>query len=314
MATYKLTTGTDTVVGTSADDTVDGTAATLNPSDSLDGGGGYNTLALFGSGTFDLSALAQFVNFQEVDVTNITGGQSNLTLPNGIGLTVNVDNESGNGGTINLADSAVTLNLGSSGNYTVNGSTGTATISGSNGGHFHLSGGDETINLTGGNNGTFYLSTGAANITSSGVYLNDVYVSSGKSTIDFSNSSYNYIIVQDVSTINYNDIFTGYNSNENYLYVDGSGQSNHGALHGRWSRFRRYWHGDLHRWQWENRSGQHQRQSDQLHGKSLLACRRGDHIELVDQPRPSGEHLHGRCRQQRVARYHTAKTPKYNAS
>src|ERR1700681_2313642 len=108
MATFTLTTGADTFVGTSADETVDGTSATLNPSDSLDGGGGYNVLALYGGGTFDLSSLVQFTNFQEVDVTNITGGQSDLTLRNGIGLSVNVDNESNNGGTINLADSAVT--------------------------------------------------------------------------------------------------------------------------------------------------------------------------------------------------------------
>ena len=75
MTTFTLTTGADTIVGTPADDTVEGTAATLNATDSLDGGGGYNTLALFGSGTFDLSSLAQFVNFQEVDVTNITAAQ-----------------------------------------------------------------------------------------------------------------------------------------------------------------------------------------------------------------------------------------------
>ena len=73
MTTFSLTTGTDTFVGTAAHDTVDATSATLNAPDSLDGGG-YNTLALFGSGNFDLSGLAQFTNFQEVDVTNITGG------------------------------------------------------------------------------------------------------------------------------------------------------------------------------------------------------------------------------------------------
>jgi hypothetical protein len=203
MTTFTLTTGADTIVGTPADDTVEGTAATLNATDSLDGGGGYNTLALFGSGTFDLSSLAQFVNFQEVDVTNITGGQSNLTLGNGIGLTVNVDNESGSGGTINLADSAVTLNLGSSANYTVYASTGAAAIS------------------TSTYDGRFFLSSGDATVTVNG-YANYIWVSSGKATVDLSNSfAYNYIFIQDVGSINYNDDFIG--GNTNYLYVDGSG-------------------------------------------------------------------------------------------
>src|SRR3954470_19788779 len=102
MANYTLTTGTDTFVGTSADETVNGTSAALNATDSLDGGTGYDALALFGSGTFDLSSLAQFIGFEEVDVTNITGGASNLTLRNGVDLTVNVDNETGNGGTVQL--------------------------------------------------------------------------------------------------------------------------------------------------------------------------------------------------------------------
>src|SRR3954469_20419033 len=107
MTTFNLTTDPDTFVGTGVDDdTVDGTAAALNPTDSLDGGGGHDTLAMFGSGTFDLAALVQFTGFEEVDVTNITGGQSNLTLRNGSALTVNIDNQTGSGGNVNLADGA----------------------------------------------------------------------------------------------------------------------------------------------------------------------------------------------------------------
>jgi hypothetical protein len=70
-------------VGTSGDDTVNWTASTLNAADSLDGGAGHDTLALFGSGTFNLSALAQFIGIEEVDVTNTSGGASNLVLRNG---------------------------------------------------------------------------------------------------------------------------------------------------------------------------------------------------------------------------------------
>ncbi|MET4156387.1 hypothetical protein ABIC08_009335, partial [Bradyrhizobium sp. RT9b] len=36
MTTYTLTTGTDTIVGTSNDDTINGTAATLNSADQID--------------------------------------------------------------------------------------------------------------------------------------------------------------------------------------------------------------------------------------------------------------------------------------
>lgn len=76
MANSALTTGTDTFVGTSGDDTVNANSATLNPTDSLDGDHGHDTLALFGAGSFDLSALAQFTNFEEVDLTNVSGGRS----------------------------------------------------------------------------------------------------------------------------------------------------------------------------------------------------------------------------------------------
>ena len=40
MANFTLTVGADTVVGGAADDTVNGTAATLNAGDSLTGGAG----------------------------------------------------------------------------------------------------------------------------------------------------------------------------------------------------------------------------------------------------------------------------------
>src|SRR5262249_50913384 len=186
-------------------DTVDATSATPNAPDILDGGGGYNTLALFGSGNFDLSGLAQFTNFQEVDLTNITGGQSNLTLRNGIDLTVNVGNESGSGGTIHLASGATTLNLSStSSNYTVYASTGTA-----------------TINVNGSyNNDRFYLSSGDVTINISGGVYNYVYTSSGKATVNFGGTSYNNNIFLDGGSLNYNDAFTAstYLGQSSYQY------------------------------------------------------------------------------------------------
>src|ERR1700709_2347463 len=82
-----LTTSDDTITGTSGDDTVNATSASaLNPGDHLDGGAGYDTLGLFGSGTFDLSTLAQFTGFEAVNLTNTTGGASNLVLRDGADL------------------------------------------------------------------------------------------------------------------------------------------------------------------------------------------------------------------------------------
>jgi hypothetical protein len=52
MANFTPTTGADTVVGSASDDTVNGTAATLNAGDSLTGGAGTDVLALYGSGAF----------------------------------------------------------------------------------------------------------------------------------------------------------------------------------------------------------------------------------------------------------------------
>jgi hypothetical protein len=60
MANFTLTTGPDTFVGGAGDNTVYGTAATLNAGDSLTGGPGTNVLELIGSGTFDISQLASF--------------------------------------------------------------------------------------------------------------------------------------------------------------------------------------------------------------------------------------------------------------
>jgi hypothetical protein len=67
MPTTSLTIDPDTFIGTTADETVTGTSTTLNSADTLDGGGGHDTLQLFGSGTFNLSTLAQFTGFEELD-------------------------------------------------------------------------------------------------------------------------------------------------------------------------------------------------------------------------------------------------------
>ena len=66
----KLTAGSDTVTGTATNDTVNGTAATLNAGDSLAGGAGTDTLALYGSGNFQVDQLASFTGFESITITN----------------------------------------------------------------------------------------------------------------------------------------------------------------------------------------------------------------------------------------------------
>jgi hypothetical protein len=77
MTTFKLTTGIDTLV-VGQNDTVNGTA-TLNSGDSLTGGGN-DTLALYGSGTFPVDQLANFTGFANITLNNFTNGSASLVL------------------------------------------------------------------------------------------------------------------------------------------------------------------------------------------------------------------------------------------
>jgi hypothetical protein len=80
MANFTLTAGADTVAGGAADDTVTGTAATLNAGDSLTGGAGIDTLALYGGGTFHVDQLASFTGFESITLINWMYGPSSLFL------------------------------------------------------------------------------------------------------------------------------------------------------------------------------------------------------------------------------------------
>ena len=80
MAIISLTVGADTVVGGAADDTVNGTAATLNAGDSLTGGAGTDTLALYGTGEFRVDQLATFTGFESITLNNGSGYGAHLYL------------------------------------------------------------------------------------------------------------------------------------------------------------------------------------------------------------------------------------------
>ncbi|WP_298955016.1 VCBS domain-containing protein [uncultured Methylobacterium sp.] len=130
-----LTIGADEIHPTDADLVLTGTAATLNAGtptyssdgsvtysggDRLDGGAGYDVLALSGAGSFNLAGLGQFAGFEEVRLTNATGNRASLTLRDGADLAVTLsDGTSGSAGTttggiaVQLADGRVTLRGGS---------------------------------------------------------------------------------------------------------------------------------------------------------------------------------------------------------
>ena len=78
MADFTLTTGSDTVTGTASNDTVNGSAATLNYGDILTGGAGTDTLALYGSGTFSVDQL--LTGFENITLNNFTNGSAHLDL------------------------------------------------------------------------------------------------------------------------------------------------------------------------------------------------------------------------------------------
>ena len=175
MATSTLTTGTDTIVGTSGDDTVNGTSSTLNASDSLDGGTGHDMLALFGSGSFDLSVLAQFTAFELVQVN---GGGYSLKLPDAQNIDVDASAATGSG-TVTLGSGVSTVTLGSAGG-TVNFSSGDATVTG-NGGPSFAFGGAFNLNF----------STGTAHVNLTNASIGSTFnFSSGAVTLDVTNLGY----------------------------------------------------------------------------------------------------------------------------
>jgi hypothetical protein len=139
--TYTLTTGVDTISAGAGNDLVLATNATLNAGDSINGGGGTNTLKLSGGGTFDLSQPTTLTNVQLVTAQEASGAAAQtVILRNGYTGTITaVSGAAGSGITIiGAADSAV-IDLGT-GNDTVTVGASTETIKGG--------GGNNTFNVT----------------------------------------------------------------------------------------------------------------------------------------------------------------------
>ncbi|WP_206077196.1 hypothetical protein, partial [Mesorhizobium sp. 10.2.3] len=192
VAPLQLTAGADTLAFDSSDltnSTLNATAPSLNPTDSIDLGGGYDVLALFGNGSFDLNGPSVLAGVDEVRLTYVGGsGPSALTLRDGMDVSVSVSG-SGNETSIYLSSGNVSLDL-----------------DGINGGFYHLSSGTAIIDGSdsGFDDSTYYFSTGEATISDANAGRNRYYLSSGAATIhaggayDYdSDRGYNYYYLAD---------------------------------------------------------------------------------------------------------------------
>jgi hypothetical protein len=132
--TYTLTAGADTISAGTGNDLILATGGALSAGDSINGGGGTNTLKLSGGGTFDLSQPTTLTNLQLVTAQEASGAAAQtVILRNGyVGTITAVSGAAGSGITIvGAADSAV-INLGS-GTDTVTVGAATETIKGGSG-------------------------------------------------------------------------------------------------------------------------------------------------------------------------------------
>jgi hypothetical protein len=141
-----LTKGVDTSNGGPGGDNISVSTNTLSAGDQIDGGGGTNSLTLVGGGIFNLSLPTALTNFQVVNAQEgqaangtIAATNQSITLRPGLNVTVNVAAATLNSSnpktstiTINGANDASVINLGSGNdivtvggiNETVNGGTG----------------------------------------------------------------------------------------------------------------------------------------------------------------------------------------------
>ncbi len=83
--TYKLTSSKDTIsAGVGADTIVAATPSTINSTDSINGGGGSNTLLLQGAGSFNLGTPKTLSNIENVTAPGVAGGTTSVTLRKGL--------------------------------------------------------------------------------------------------------------------------------------------------------------------------------------------------------------------------------------
>ena len=115
-ATYKLTTGIDSIAGVAGGTGIVATNGTLSTGDNIDGGSGTNTLVLSGGGAFDLRKPSSLKNITYVRAfEGLSTATQTLTLRSGLATTVIVGSSPAKGAGITItgvAGDASTIYLG----------------------------------------------------------------------------------------------------------------------------------------------------------------------------------------------------------
>jgi hypothetical protein len=139
--TYTLTTGIDTIAAGAGNNLILATNAALSAGDSINGGGGTNTLKLSGGGTFDLSQPTTLTAVQAVTAQEASGAAAQtVILRNGYtGAITAMSGAAGSGITIIGAADSAAIDLGTGKDTVTVGAT-TETIKGG--------GGNNTFNVT----------------------------------------------------------------------------------------------------------------------------------------------------------------------
>ncbi len=233
--TFHLTVNPDTVAGGAGNDTIIATSNTLSPGDSIDGGGGINTLALQGAGTFNLEIPTTLTNVEIVTAqegqpayasgTQSFGAQNQIiTLRDGLNATVDVSPAAStsannpNPPTITIvgANNADVINLASGNDVvivgstleTVHGGSGNDTImvnSATIGAVIDGGAGRSTLDVTGG--GTMAMGSSITDIAN--VLLANVPASSLAAAYNFTANALGGLTVNDDSTTTADTLIAG---------------------------------------------------------------------------------------------------------
>jgi hypothetical protein len=153
-STFDLTKGVDTIAGEAGNDTIIATSTTLSSGDKIDGGGGSNTLALEGPGTFNLALPTTLTNVQTITATEgqaaYSGGGQTFAAQNqivvlraGLNATVNVEPDA----SLNANDpkpATITI-VGAANDDTIDLGSGNDLVTVGKGETINLGAGDDTI-------------------------------------------------------------------------------------------------------------------------------------------------------------------------
>ena len=178
--TIKLTLGADTLPALPDSLTVNATALTLSSGDSLNAGNtGTDTLALYGSGTFNLATPTVLAGFEQVTLTNNGSQLAYLYLRSGMSTVVTA------GGTqstyVIASDAAVTVSFGGTNDY-LQGNAGAVSGSmGAGGDQVYAGTGLLNLDLGDGNDGV-YESGGfnVGNVLNGGAGFDSIQLNTGR--------------------------------------------------------------------------------------------------------------------------------------